>query len=462
MFTLTIEDKHGGIADEYEFTEGEFLVGRSHSADIILPSDNVSRRHARLYTVDGRCYVEDLGSANGVFVNGRRIHEVCEIEGSAQVKVGDYYLHVKSDKMAEREDKIHCRLYGQNLSVTDQIFRITRSVNLVGRGKDCTITVIDASVSRIHGKLTVERSGAITVEDLKSSNGTFVNGEKVELATLNHKDLLRFGNVEFRVEMPDLAAGQGNVESAMAAGTGEIDEPWAPASAGSSRRGLWVALAVGAPLLIAGIVSIFVFGDRWFGGGTVPEVTAGETAAETVTAADSDSAPDASATADAQPSAAEVAAAKAEEVALLLAEGKVQVEKRQWERALDTYEKVLERDTFNAEARQGKNNVALWQKDQATLDAARELIKQKKRAEAARSLRDIEEASVYFLETKDELKRLLEMKPILVMEGDALVKSRDCEGALAIYEEARQLDPRDGALAAKIAEVKKLPAKKCK
>ena len=48
MFTLTIEDKHGGIADEYEFAEGEFLVGRSHSADIILPSDNVSRRHARL------------------------------------------------------------------------------------------------------------------------------------------------------------------------------------------------------------------------------------------------------------------------------------------------------------------------------------------------------------------------------------------------------------------------------
>ncbi|MEZ4268948.1 MAG: FHA domain-containing protein [Myxococcota bacterium] len=461
MFTLTIEDKHGGIADEYEFTEGEFLVGRSHSADIILPSDNVSRRHARLYTVDGRCYVEDLGSANGVFVNGRRIHEVCEIEGSAQVKVGDYYLHVKSDKMAEREDKIHCRLYGQNLSVTDQIFRITRSVNLVGRGKDCTITVIDASVSRIHGKLTVERSGAITVEDLKSSNGTFVNGDKVELATLNHKDLLRFGNVEFRVEMPDLAAGQGSAESAMSAGTGEIEEPWAP-SGGSSRRGLWVALAVGAPLLIAGIVSIFVFGDRWFGGGTVPEASAGEAAAETVAGSDTEDRPDAAGTADAQPSAAEVAAAKAEEVALLLAEGKVQVEKRQWERALDTYEKVLERDTFNAEARQGKNNVALWQKDQTTLDAARELIKQKKRAEAARSLRDIEEASVYYLEAKDELKRLLEMKPIMVMEGDALVKSRDCESALAIYEEARQLDPRDSALAAKIADVKKLPAKQCK
>ncbi|MEC9071746.1 MAG: FHA domain-containing protein, partial [Myxococcota bacterium] len=153
MFNLSIEDKHGGIADEYTFEEGEFLIGRSHSADIILPSDNVSRRHARLYTVDGGCFIEDLGSANGVFVNGRRIHEVVEIEGTAQVRVGDYYLHLKSDATSDKKDDVFCRLRGKNLSVADQIFPITRTVNLLGRGKDCTITVIDPSVSRIHAKL---------------------------------------------------------------------------------------------------------------------------------------------------------------------------------------------------------------------------------------------------------------------------------------------------------------------
>ena len=117
---------HGGVADEYSFEEGEFLIGRSHGADIILPSDNVSRRHARLYTVDGRCYLEDLGSANGVFVNGRRIHEVHEIESSAQVRVGDYYLHVKSDaSSASNEDRVHCKLRGRNLSVADSTARST-------------------------------------------------------------------------------------------------------------------------------------------------------------------------------------------------------------------------------------------------------------------------------------------------------------------------------------------------
>ena len=137
MFTLIIEDKHGGIADEYSFDDGEFYIGRSHTSDIILPSDNVSRRHARLYTVDGKCYIEDLNSSNGVFVNGRRIHEVFQIQRSAQIKVGDYYLHIESDaESAADDEKTYCKLTGRNLGFTGQVFRIQRKVSLIGRGKD--------------------------------------------------------------------------------------------------------------------------------------------------------------------------------------------------------------------------------------------------------------------------------------------------------------------------------------
>jgi len=204
MFTLIIEDKHGGIADEYSFEEGEFYIGRSHTSDIILPSDNVSRRHARLYTVDGKCYIEDLNSSNGVFVNGRRIQEVYQIQRSAQIKVGDYYLHIESDAdQGAEEEKTWCKLTGRNLAFVNQVFRVQRKVNLLGRGKDCTLTIIDPSVSRIHSKLSVERSGALTLEDLKSSNGTFVNDERIEVATVQHRDVIRIGNVEFLVEIPE-------------------------------------------------------------------------------------------------------------------------------------------------------------------------------------------------------------------------------------------------------------------
>jgi hypothetical protein len=63
--------------------EREILVGRLDAAHGIFPeldltADNgleqgVSRRHARIYTRDGTCFVEDLDSTNGTFLNGERI-----------------------------------------------------------------------------------------------------------------------------------------------------------------------------------------------------------------------------------------------------------------------------------------------------------------------------------------------------------------------------------------------------
>ena len=240
MFTLIIEDKDGAIADEYSFEEGEFIVGRSHSSDIILPSDNVSRRHARLYTQDGKCFIEDLNSSNGVFVNGKRIHRVFEIVRSAQIKVGDYYLHVEGTGYASAEaeparhvevqqgkqaaadmgasiqgeggDAIYGRLIGTNLSTQGRPFDIMKPVNLVGRGKDCAVTIVDPSVSRIHAKVLKAPDGSLRVEDLKSSNGTYVNNERVDNGPFGHGDRVRFGNVEFVCELPGMGEAAEVVE----------------------------------------------------------------------------------------------------------------------------------------------------------------------------------------------------------------------------------------------------------
>jgi hypothetical protein len=51
------------------------LIGRSRDCDITLEDPNASRRHAELRNEDGRWVVTDLGSTNGVKVNGRRVQE---------------------------------------------------------------------------------------------------------------------------------------------------------------------------------------------------------------------------------------------------------------------------------------------------------------------------------------------------------------------------------------------------
>jgi FHA domain len=67
----------------FELRLGEVLIGRSSSCHLVLDDGLVSRRHAQIVIGEDRAVVEDFGSANGVFVNGRRV------AGSEPLKSGD-------------------------------------------------------------------------------------------------------------------------------------------------------------------------------------------------------------------------------------------------------------------------------------------------------------------------------------------------------------------------------------
>lgn len=65
---------------------GSTIIGRHSECDICLPADEVSRKHAKLQvTVDG-LFVEDLGSANGSFVNGKRVRQA-KLEPGDELKL---------------------------------------------------------------------------------------------------------------------------------------------------------------------------------------------------------------------------------------------------------------------------------------------------------------------------------------------------------------------------------------
>src|SRR5690348_7616645 len=70
---------------------------------------------------------------------------------------------------------------------------------IVGRAPTCDLPVFDPTISRRHAELRSIDS-TLHLRDLGSSNGTFVNGEKVDDATAAPDDLVSFGKVGFRVE----------------------------------------------------------------------------------------------------------------------------------------------------------------------------------------------------------------------------------------------------------------------
>jgi hypothetical protein len=61
----------------------------------------------------------------------------------------------------------------------DREWRLVEGPNLIGRDRDCAISVESPSVSRRHARIVVTDEKA-TIEDLGSKNGTYVNGERVK------------------------------------------------------------------------------------------------------------------------------------------------------------------------------------------------------------------------------------------------------------------------------------------
>ncbi|MDR1291009.1 MAG: SpoIIE family protein phosphatase [Planctomycetaceae bacterium] len=82
--------------------------------------------------------------------------------------------------------------------VADQeIFKITADSVVIGRNKECHISLVHNGVSREHAKITVEQNSYF-LEDLKSRNGTFVNGTQLtEKTPLHDGDVVRFCDAEF-------------------------------------------------------------------------------------------------------------------------------------------------------------------------------------------------------------------------------------------------------------------------
>lgn len=58
------------------------VIGRAMDVDVVLDDPGVSRRHAEVHVVDGKARVIDLGSTNGTFVDGERVHAGALADGS--------------------------------------------------------------------------------------------------------------------------------------------------------------------------------------------------------------------------------------------------------------------------------------------------------------------------------------------------------------------------------------------
>jgi hypothetical protein len=86
---------------------------------------------------------------------------------------------------------------------TDQAHWILAPPVTVGRGSSAEVSIGDPSISRRHCQFTIDGQGALTVRDLGSLNGIYVEDRRVKKAVLKPGDLVQIGSITLRIDWTD-------------------------------------------------------------------------------------------------------------------------------------------------------------------------------------------------------------------------------------------------------------------
>jgi ABC-type multidrug transport system ATPase subunit/pSer/pThr/pTyr-binding forkhead associated (FHA) protein len=169
-------------------------VGRAGECEIQLDFAMVSGRHARFELKGGRYAVEDTGSTNGTFVNGRLLDGAHGLADGDIVRIGD-----------PSGNSVSLTYHEEGTGLRDELSTVAvrrlavegKDTFTLGRDPACDVKLEGSLVSWRHARVDrVEGGHAVT--DLRSTNGTFVNGQPVTgRRMLKPADIIHIGPYKF-------------------------------------------------------------------------------------------------------------------------------------------------------------------------------------------------------------------------------------------------------------------------
>ena len=177
--------------------KGKITIGRiGYDADIEIDDNMASRQHGVIALINGKYFIEDLNSANGIYLNQKRIptNEPIEISGGDILKIASNTLIVQTNETVSNNVGPNSTV--EKVALKDDDYgkfkaKIKRKGVLnIGRLATNDIVFDDPTVSRSHAKISYANN-CFWVEDLGSVNKTYINGKEVRSKTqLRDHDVL--------------------------------------------------------------------------------------------------------------------------------------------------------------------------------------------------------------------------------------------------------------------------------
>ena len=197
-----------------------FTIGRDKSADIQVMGSKVSRTHLRLEFDGNHWNAVDLDSSNGTFLNGKAVREfpITELisiflggDNGQEIRLHPLELGKKKSKEPLKKAPIQkgdrtlvaSVLENYPASYDDQTSRIRLQQRIrIGRDAANDWQIEDLTVSRFHAEVVQNDSGGFDLVDLRSSNGSFINGQQIKRREIEIGDLISIGGATRRFTQP--------------------------------------------------------------------------------------------------------------------------------------------------------------------------------------------------------------------------------------------------------------------
>ena len=199
---------------EKVLNKGIFTLGRDLRSDWSIKDPMVSREHALIKEDQDGFYIEDRGSRNGTFVNKEKITRK-KLSDRDEIRIGSAsFLFSEKEGQASpqetpsavteeipsppaKEETGAWALEVLSGKEVGHVLELSPKRLSIGRGKTDVI-VNDPKVSRHHADLEWSEKGFVLI-DLKSTNGIFVNDQKVDKKLLSANDVITVGDTRLRV-----------------------------------------------------------------------------------------------------------------------------------------------------------------------------------------------------------------------------------------------------------------------
>ena len=181
-------------------SEASVLIGRAAPADIVLPFEMISGSHCELRRTLHGFQIRDVGSTNGTYLNGNPVHDWTPVVLPASVSLGSFQV-----PRASLEQWLARLGRSQSTTSTSQINIPEDGRLIVGRDPDCDIPIDAPQVSWHHAEI-VSKQGRWVVRDLKSSNGVFLNGSRIKVASFHPTDDLSLGSHHLKLQEHQISA----------------------------------------------------------------------------------------------------------------------------------------------------------------------------------------------------------------------------------------------------------------